>query len=87
MIVRVVVAGNSYNGPDLYFCKIQCTEDEYNEGKHYDAAILAAMENGYEGPMVAIDEFDDPKPLFTLFEWDTASTYDLVGNEITCPNQ
>lgn len=82
MIIRVVVVGNSYNGPDLYFCKIQCTEDEYENGLHYDGAILAALENGYEGPMVAIDEYDDPKPLFGLFEWDTASIYDLVGNEI-----
>jgi hypothetical protein len=25
-------------------------------------------------PMVAMDEKDPPKPLFDLFEWDTATT-------------
>lgn len=75
MIVKVVVAAEGFNGPDLFFCKVECTEEQYDNGDHYDTAKLAASDNGYEGSMVAFDENDDPKPLFGLFEWKTASCY------------
>lgn len=75
MIVKVVVAAEGFNGPDLYFCKVECTEEQYDNGDHYDVAKSAANENGYEGSMVAFDENDDPKALFGLFEWETASCY------------
>lgn len=75
MIVKMVVAAQGNDGPDLYFCKVACSEEQYNEGEHYRRAEKAANDYGYEGSMVAFDEKDPPKPLFGLFDWDTATTY------------
>jgi hypothetical protein len=76
METKVVVASFNASGePDFYFCKIECTEQQYNNGEHYERAEKAASENGYEGPMVAFDQKDPPKPLFDLFKWDSASVF------------
>lgn len=73
MIVRMVVAAHGFDGPDLYFCKVECSQEQYDDGEHYDIAKSAAKENGYDEPMVAFDENDPPKAMFDLFEWDTAT--------------
>ncbi len=75
MIVKMVVAAQGQDGPDLYFCKVDCTEQQYADGDHYDRAKEAAEENGYEGSMIAFDEHDPPKPLFGLFNWESASVF------------
>lgn len=72
LIIRVVVAGYGCDGPDLYPCKIRCTAAQYDEGEHYDVAKQSAEDAALEGTMVAIDEYDPPKKLFTLFDWDKA---------------
>lgn len=77
MIVRMVVAAHGLDGPDLYFCKVDCSQEQYDNGDHYDAAKSAAKDNDYEGSMVAFDENDPPKPLFDLFNWDSASTFKI----------
>mgnify|MGYP006296098541 CR=1 FL=1 len=77
MIVRMVVAGNGCDGPDLYFCKVECDQEQYDEGEHYDRAKEAAQEYGLEAPLVAFDENDPPKPLFGLFQWKSATTYSV----------
>jgi len=76
MVVKVVVAATNANGePDFYWCKVDCSDQEYNEGWHYAMARDAAEENGYEGEMVVFDEHDPPKPLFNMFNWESASTF------------
>jgi len=75
MTIKMVIAASGFDGPDLYFCKVECNEEQYENGDHYDCAKEAAAESGYEEPMVAFDENDSPKPLFNLFTWDSASTF------------
>jgi len=74
MIVKCVVACHNASGtPDLFFCKVRCSEAEYDVGDHYDKAEGYAQEQGYSGPMVVFDENDGPKTLFDLFVWKSAS--------------
>lgn len=72
-LVRTVVAAINANGdPDLFFCKVACTEQEYSDGKHYNAACNLAMEEGYV-PKLEFDEYDPAgKALTQLFVWDSA---------------
>lgn len=72
--LRCIVACEGTNGPDLYFVKVQATQAEYDNGNHYTAAEKAALEEGYERPMVAFDERDPGgRAMLGLFEWDSAS--------------
>ena len=75
MIIKMVVAGQGYDGPDLYFCKLDVPEDAFDEGHHYDLAIAHAKDYGFEGQMIAFDEYDNPRRLFDLFNWDSASVF------------
>lgn len=74
MIVKCVTAGTSANSePDLHFCKVDCSEDEFAEGDHYMVAREQAGKDGYEGEMVTFDEHDGPDFLFEHFVWDSAT--------------
>ena len=75
MIIKMVVAGQGFDGPDLYFCKLDMSEKDIHNGNHYDFAKLHAKKHGFDGEMVAFDENDNPKPLFDLIKWETASVY------------
>lgn len=77
--INVVVAAiNAQGSPDFYFVRVNCDSDQIDEGKHYDAAMKSAENEGYE-PKLAFDEFDDGfYALDEHFEWDTASV-------IECP--
>ena len=75
MIIKMVVAGQGYDGPDLYFCKLDVPEDAFDEGHHYDLAIAHAKDYGFEGQMIAFDEYDNPRRMFDLFNWDKASVF------------
>jgi len=77
--VKIVVVGEVFDGPDLYFCIVRCRECQYDKGEHYEAAKEQALEAGYDGPLVAIDEHDRPQSLFDLFQWETASLYDIAA--------
>ena len=76
MTIRMVVAGQGFDGPDLYFCKLNVSDYQIENGLHYEYAVSHAKEHGFEGEMVAFDENDNPKPLFQLFNWESASVYD-----------
>jgi len=75
MIVRCMVAAINANGDaDFYFVKVDCTEDQYNLGEHYDAAEKQAEEEDYE-PKLTFDEFEFAgKAIVDHFEWDTVTT-------------
>jgi hypothetical protein len=79
-IVKCIVAGHNANGePDLYFCKVRCTEQQIDNGEHYERAQRVAQDDGYDEKNVAFDEFDPAgAAMLGLFEWDTAS--ELVIN-------
>lgn len=76
-IKTIVVCRNSQGEPDLFPVLITCETDQFNNGDHYDAACRAAMDNGYDGVMVAADEHD---PLFrkiTLVRWEAMVELDI----------
>lgn len=52
LTIRVAVACGGSNGPDLFFCRVRCTQQQYDDGLHYSAAMAKASGEGYEGPMV-----------------------------------
>jgi len=72
--IKCIVAAENANGvPDLYFVKVQCTDEQYNAGDHYTMATYSAIREGYE-PMLTYDEFDSAgKAMLPLFNWDSAS--------------
>lgn len=75
MILRCIVACQGGEGPDLYFVKVDCSQEQYDNGEHYDRAIEAAKEADYDEQMVAFDEKDQAgDAMLHLFEWETADT-------------
>lgn len=78
--IRVVVACTyaPSDGPDFYFCKVECRQDQYENGDHYDCARLRASGEGFEPAMVCFDENDGPKFLFDHFVWESASILDIT---------
>jgi len=74
---RMMVACHDSGGmPDLYFCKVRCSNEQYNDGEHYALASRKAEENCYEGPFVSFCEDDAAgKAMLDLFEWETASIF------------
>jgi hypothetical protein len=74
MIIKCVVACRNAEGvSDFYFCKVECSQDDYDVGDHYEIAENAAFADGYE-PHLAYDENDGPDFLFDHFVWESAST-------------
>jgi len=69
----VVACRNAEGASDFYFCKVECSEEQYDVGDHYELAEDWAREEGYEGPMVVFDENDGPDFLFDHFVWESAS--------------
>ncbi|MOA24876.1 hypothetical protein D3C78_1455740 [compost metagenome] len=57
--VRVAVLCRESGGvPAIFYTQLTVSEEQYNEGFHYELAIELAIEEGYEGEMQAFDEFD-----------------------------
>ena len=78
MTIKCIVAAINSNGaPDLYFCKVSCTQEQYTAGDHYLTAKRSAEDEGYE-PMLAFDENDPAGPgLCSLFVWDSINAIQL----------
>lgn len=69
-LVKCVVACYNASGePDFYPRNILCTEEQYNNGDHYEEAKSAAKVACYSGPMVCFDENDHKGFLFDHFMW------------------
>lgn len=74
MDIKCVVATyNAAGEPDFYFCKVRCSDPEYNDGDHYGKAIAAALDDGYGEQFVVFDENDGPAWLFERFVWTSAT--------------
>lgn len=64
MQIRVVVGGTDSNGSNvLCAVTVECTEDQYNLGEHYDAAIEAVQEELRETKdgTFTVDENEQPE--------------------------
>ena len=75
-VVKVVVAGMGYDGPEMWFVKVICNQKQYDEGLHYDAAKEWVSNNfsSAEDLSWACDDKDPAKAVLGLFNWDTAWT-------------
>jgi hypothetical protein len=74
-VVKVVVAGVGYEGPDLYFVKVVCSQEKYDNGDHYEVAKNWVGENFLNVDNInwACDDKDPAKAVMNLFNWDRAS--------------
>jgi hypothetical protein len=76
MEIKCVVACRNASGEsDFFFCKVECSQNQYDVGDHYDIAEDAARDEGYDGPMVVFDENDGPDFLFDHFVWESATVF------------
>jgi hypothetical protein len=67
--VKCAVFSHNSNGePDIFFCRINCSSEEYDHGKHYHKANELAQENGYD-PFLACDENDPAGAVMRLCQW------------------
>jgi len=72
---------NSNGEADFYFCKVVCTEEQYDLGEHYNFTKEAAENEGYE-PHLAYDEVECPA-VMSLFTWSTADYIGPIGKPVT----
>jgi hypothetical protein len=64
MEIKCVVAADNASGEhDVFPVIVTCSRDQYDEGKHYDAAENEAAAHGYEPRYV----FDERDPGFRFF--------------------
>ena len=77
MNIKCIVACHNSNGePDLFFVKVEATEDQIENGEHYDRARREAELCGYDAGITSVtfDESDSAgKAMLDLFQWDTSS--------------
>ena len=66
----IVLCTNAEGAPEFHSCTPEVTQEQYDNGEHYDLAKENAEDNGYEEPMVAFDENDPAaKQLLKLADW------------------
>ena len=81
--LKTAVACHDANGaPALFFCRVRCRPDPYDDGDHYDAAQLAATEAAYEQPMVAADENDPMRAVMGLADRAAAPVVDITADPL-----
>lgn len=57
--MKMLVSCLDSNGiSDMFACEVECTQDQFANGEHYDLACEQAEQNGYEQPFMAYDEHD-----------------------------
>jgi hypothetical protein len=59
----VGIGTNSDGQADCFPCFVECTDEQYNCGEHYDAVVDEMEEHGYSKSIVA----DENEPLFAYF--------------------
>jgi hypothetical protein len=80
MVIKCAVVCEAMDGPDIYFVKVSCAQEEYENGRHYDAAWhFVSSEQIVIGSYIVIDEFDPGSAVMQLFAWDAASVV-IIGD-------
>lgn len=74
---KVFQAVEDSNGqPDFFFCKVRCTQEDFDNGEHFDIVSRKAEEQGYSPfPLYYDENCPAGRAMMHLFEWDTASTF------------
>jgi hypothetical protein len=71
IVVKCAVTGHNSNGsPDIFFTKTKVTQEDYDNGKHYELALEDADSTSFDGQTV-FDENDDGKAIMQLCVWDS----------------
>lgn len=60
-VTVAVAATNAAGIPDFYITDVGVTDMDYTDGVHYDVAKDYARKHGFEGDMVAFDNYDAPE--------------------------
>lgn len=83
-LTKCIVAATNANGePDFYFVMVESTQEQYDNGDHYEAAKEKAKKEGYE-PRLVFDQNDEGgKAILEVFDWRLASTI-TVGKPHVC---
>ena len=75
----IVALLNADGEGDFWFCRLECTEDDIENGDHFTAASHFAEREGYDAtPSIVFDRFS---PAFSMlhphFTWETATLFDI----------
>jgi hypothetical protein len=63
--IKCVVTCRDANGTPTFFpCVVDCGQEEYDNGEHYECARAMAEDHRYEDPGLVFDENDGPAWLF-----------------------
>jgi hypothetical protein len=55
--IKMFVSCRNANGSaDMFVCVVEVTQDQFDNGEHYDLACDQAEQNGYEQPFLCYDE-------------------------------
>ena len=77
MEIKCIVACHNSNGePDLFFVKVETTQEQIDNGVHYARAREEAELCGYDACITSVtfDETDSAgKAMLDLFQWDSAN--------------
>lgn len=85
MIAACIVSCLNSNGePDFFFVKVQCTQEQYDNGYHYEAAKDFAEDEGYEAYLVYDQNDPGGKAIMDKFNWQSASLITTTGQKIKC---
>ncbi len=74
----IVAAVNAAGEPDFFFCKVNCSESEIDDGEHYEAARTLADEEGFETRLVFDERDSGGRAILDVFEWASATVVDLA---------
>ncbi len=66
----VILCHNSAGEPEFWTCAVEVTDEDIENGRHYELAKENAEYNAYEEPMIAFDADDQAaKQLIETGEW------------------
>jgi hypothetical protein len=63
----IAVTADRSGSPNFASVTVECSQEQYDSGDHYDAARNWASGEGYDGPFVVYDQNDGPAWLLDHF--------------------
>lgn len=88
----VVLCTNSNGSPEFHTCAIECSQEDVDNGSHYDRAKENASWNGFQEPMMAFDANDEAaKQFLSIYGWISRDIHpeksDVTCNDpLNCPH-
>jgi hypothetical protein len=70
LVIKCAVGCQGGDGPELHFVRVQCTQEQYENGEHYEAASeYVTDDHNVGGPFWVVDENDPAKDVLILCNW------------------